>query len=159
MPYFVSRQNYYYSGERVVEVEAGGLDCAGADMLVPKYPGEGEEYADPREAVKVAVAIRAAWAADLPEEEIFIGVGSSLGMGLELEGGTDEEALAWAEKVYENLPKCDQCGEMLGDNPYMCFSGGDERFCSEYCAELYVEEEQKYLAGIDAEEDASRGWD
>ncbi len=102
MKFFVSRQHYYYSGEYVVEVAAGGLDFAGCDMLSYKYPGEGIEYDDPREAVKAALVIRDLWQADLPEQKIGVGVGCTMGMGVELEPDTDEFALAWADKSWGN---------------------------------------------------------
>lgn len=66
--FFVSRQQYYYSGTSTVEVTAGGLDYAGADMLRTKYRhlGESEEYTSAVEAVKAAIAIRDAWIRDYP---------------------------------------------------------------------------------------------
>jgi hypothetical protein len=60
------------------------------------------------------------------------------------EGCSDEQAREWAEKLYEKLPKCQECGDLLRDererygNDYS-FMWGDrgERypFCSQYCAE------------------------
>jgi len=43
---------------------------------------------------------------------------------------------AWADRRYAELPKCDACGELLGEttyrNPDLDY---DLQFCSEYCAE------------------------
>jgi hypothetical protein len=59
--FFVSRQSYYYSGIRVVEVVSGGIDMSGSDMLTAQYPGEGKTYTDPVEAVEAAISIYRAW--------------------------------------------------------------------------------------------------
>ncbi len=144
MAYFVSRQRYYYSGENLVEVTEGGVDYAGADMLHPKYPGEAKEYIDPREAVRAALAIRDLWRAD-GEAEVVVAVGCTLGMGIELEEGTDEYNLAWAEKQWESLEKCDRCGEPLGRDTYTLEDYG-ETFCSEYCADRAWEAKMEDLA-------------
>jgi hypothetical protein len=143
--FYVSRQNYYYSGEHVVEITSGGADYAGADMYTPHYDGEGCEYEDPREAVKTAIEIRDSWKADRPDLEISIAAGCTGGMGLELEPQEDDEALiAWAEVRYQKLPKCDRCGKVLPEEHYVV---EDEKFCSEYCAKeavaaLFPEEEE-----------------
>lgn len=109
--FFVSRQRYYYSGESVVEVVSGGRDYANADMLVPKYDGEGQEYTDPLEAVEKALEILAAWRLDRPEIEIGIAVGTSAGMGMELEPDTMEYARAWAEKWERRIDEEEENGE------------------------------------------------
>lgn len=145
--FFVSRQHYYYSGEHIVEIATGGCDYAGSDMLATKYSGEGCEYDDPREAVKAAIEIRDAWKADKPKLEIEIAAGSTGGMGIELEPqDSDEELVAWAEKAYEKLPKCDRCGKPLGKEHYT-LKETDEKFCSEFCAE------ESYAALFPSEEE------
>lgn len=97
MKFAVTRQHYYYSGEMLVEVTSGGFDYAGADCLMPKYPGEGHEFDDPVEAVHAATQIRKAWCRAVKEPR-GLAVGTTGGMGLELEPCTIQEALAWAKK-------------------------------------------------------------
>lgn len=162
--YYVSRQLYYYSREQVVEVTAGGQDYAGADMLVPKYAGEGREYTDPREAVEAACRIAREWRADAgdvrPPFEIHVACGSTGGMGMELEPDTFAAARAWAEERWEELPKCDRCGEPIteGGGYMLTDFPSDERYCREYCADMaaadiYAEIEEVEEEDEDAEAD------
>lgn len=134
--YFVSRQQYWPDGDFFVEVVSGGMDYANADMLVSRYPGEGEEYEDPRKAVDVAIQIRNRWQADCPEEEINLGCGATGGFTIPMSACNDDEAETWAEKIYEKLKKCEECGEILGKTKFThtlaCF---EQEFCSEYCSE------------------------
>jgi hypothetical protein len=146
---YVSRQSYYYSGERVVEVELNGLDYSGADMLSVGYKnlGEGKEYDDPREAIKAAVAIRDAWRKDEPDEEINIALGSTGGMGMEIEPTekTDDELKEWAEERWNALPKCERCGDVLDpkDTYHRVDFPDFGDFCSENCVEMAIDEENQ----------------
>lgn len=162
--YYVSRQVYYYSREQVVEVAVGGLDYAGSDMLVSKYAGEGCEYSDPREAVEAACRIAREWRADAgdvrPPFEIHVAFGYTGGCGMELEPSTFAEARAWAQARWEELPKCDRCGEPIteGEGWRLTDFPSDERFCREYCAEMaaqdiYAEIEEVEEEDEDAEAD------
>lgn len=151
--YQVTRQKQYHSGDRVVEIASKE---PGPDALVEQYRdlGEGKTFSDPREAVKAAIAIRKAWAKDLllsyrldrrPPVLIAYGVGGGY-MGIEEEGEGDAQgAIDWAERKYEALPKCDQCGDPLPGSGYTHWLLEDERFCSENCADLRWEEWQKQL--------------
>ena len=133
--FYVSRQKYYYSGINAVEIANGGQDLAGSDMLVPKYQGEGQEYADPREAVEAAINICRAWRKDGTTSAKLV-MGSTLGMGIELEPITFEDAEKLAEKLHDKLPKCDQCGAILGKERFKhVYDCDDLEFCSEQCAE------------------------
>src|SRR5512146_1250294 len=87
--WFVSRQMYWGVSDAdasVVEIAAGGRDFANADMLAPRYrgAGEGKEYSDPREALKAARAVCAAWQHDAPQAaaDIHVEVGATGGMTL-----------------------------------------------------------------------------
>jgi len=99
--FFVSRQCYYYSHKSVVEVTTGGYDYAGADMLVPDHEGEDREYDDPVEAVETAIEICRAW--HKKYRAVHVAVGSTGGMGLELEPCTFVEARAWAQRWAKRL--------------------------------------------------------
>ena len=98
--YFVSRQCYWPDGRNVVEIAEGGLDYANPDMLVSKYPGEGEEYEDPREAVTAALEIAKLWRSD-SNEEIEVAYGNTLGFTMPFEGSEEKDLIEWAEKRYQ----------------------------------------------------------
>lgn len=151
MPWFVSRQQYFgvEPEERyMVEIAAGGLNYANADMLVSKYSGEGQEYADPREAVNVALEIAEAWQKDKPEIVVNVGHGATGGMTMPFEGSEKDELIAWGEETWEGLEKC-PCGEVMeGAKEWYRIgtftSGGfypDDsdvtKCCSERCSEKY----------------------
>jgi len=141
--YFVSRQCYWPDGQNMVEIAGGGLDYANPDMLVARYPGEGKEYEDPCEAVEAALTIAKQWKADCPDKEIEVAYGNTMGFTMPFEGSDEKELREWAEKRYEELPKCDRCGEVLKKEWYINDDWSGEKFCSEYCAEksVVVEEE------------------
>lgn len=145
MVWFVSRQSYYYSRLSIVEITAGGIDYAGADMLCTEYEslGEGREFTDPREAVEAAIKIASAWRKDSSGKRIVIGHGSTGGMGMELEPCSIKEARRWAKEAYEKLEKCDFCNELLPDKEYQYTDEfGELKFCSERCVEKHLEEQE-----------------
>lgn len=133
--YFVSRQHYYYSGARAVEV-ARGIDNSGSDMLTEQYPhlGEGREYDDPRDAVQAAIAIARAWRAD-SGRRISIATGSTGGMFTELETTTQQDAIKWAAGEFDRLPKCDRCGALRSETWHAYGDADMGYFCSENCAD------------------------
>lgn len=147
MPWTVSRQVQWPEGNHVVEISEGGIDYTNPDALSPKYSGELEEYQDPREAVETALEIARDWQADSPDEEILIDHGATGGMtmpfdGMELNEETFAELRAWAQKAYEALPRCNQCGELLPAERYQFKNWATgEVFCRELCAErAYLED-------------------
>ena len=131
--YYVFRQHYYYSGELAVEVAAGGLDCAGCDMLAGQYGFEGL-YTDPREAARAALNLLDEWQKRKPQAEIKLAFGYHLDL-IEPDATQSREALLhWAEAEYANLPKCEQRGALIGDEAW-CSPFDDLRYCSERCVE------------------------
>lgn len=146
--WFVSRQNYWGVDDPLcVEIALGGRDYANPDMLVEKYAGEGQEYADPREAAKSAVAIAESWRKDTTEK-VRIDVGATGGNTMPFtDDMTDGEVLAWGAREYEKAEKCALCGDILPKNFYTLEVDPDEHYCSEYCAEkvyadFYAPEEE-----------------
>jgi hypothetical protein len=143
MSYFVSRQSYWGvdpEDQNVVEIAHGGLDYANPDMLVSKYEGEGQEYEDPREALTAALAIAEAWKKDQPEIIINIAHGFTGGNTMPFEPDKVEDLKAWAEKAWQALPMCDQCGKVLGKERYHLVEDPDiGEYCSEYCCERAAE--------------------
>jgi len=139
--WFVSRQVYWGVDEedsRCVEIAFGGRDYSNADMLDPKYKGEGQEYSDPREAVTVAIEIEKLWRKDDPKASIHIDYGATGGSTMPfLNFPTNDELIAWADKTFEQMPKCDQCGgHRDAENYYRFYDDLDlGKFCSKHCAE------------------------
>jgi hypothetical protein len=141
LKFFVSRQIYWgVEDPNTVEIAIGGCDYSNPDMLVGKYPGEGQEYTNPVEAAEIAFAIAAAWKKDCPKLKINIAHGNTMGMTRPFEGSTKKAIRAWANKLLETLPKCDECGEMIidEDNYYKYDDFPDMKFCREYCAEEFA---------------------
>jgi hypothetical protein len=136
--YFVSRQHYWGADPEdahVVEIAGGGLDYANPDMLSPRYAGEGETYEDPREAAAVALEICKAWRGD-GRTDAKVAYGYTGGYTLPFEPVSEQELMAWAEKEYRDLPKCDRCGAMRDpDKSWWHGADPDLRYCSQYCAE------------------------
>lgn len=138
MGYFVSRQKYWPDGQLVVEISADGPDHSGPDMLVPKFPGEGVNYEDPREAVKNAISIAQAWQR-LEEEHVFIAAGYGADI-VRLEPVSLDALSAWAEQEYEGLEKCASCGDILPDRRDCWYHFlSDDVFCSHSCADRDLE--------------------
>lgn len=146
MPYVVTRQLQYPDGNHVVEISSGGIDYTNPDALAAKYTGEFEEFADPREAVDVGWQIAAAWQRNLrangDDNEVMIAMGCTGGDTMPFDG----EPLLFANFLqmrksarikWEKLPKCDQCGELLGKERFGSWEHNEFNCCSEYCAERY----------------------
>ena len=148
---YLSRQHYWGVDEPlVVEIADGGLDYANPDMLCDtegKYSKLGcdQEYTDPREALKAAIAVRDEWAkgddlVSVPRIECGYTGGNTIPFE---EFPDDDDLKEWAEQQWNAIPKCDQCGEPLPENKreqyHLLEWDLEERFCSEYCAENYAE--------------------
>jgi len=151
--FYVSRQVVWPDGNRVVEVVSPGMDHAGPDMLVDHFKslGEGKEFADPREALEAALAVRDAWQAkSTAEDEDTVQVNF---MGHDEE--TDEELHAIAETMFEKMPKCDNCGDPLGRerDQYKNRETG-EKYCSENCAQAAADFEEEQQREMDRENEA-----
>lgn len=150
MPYFVSRQLYYYQNINVVEIAYPSIDSSGPDMLIEKYKGEGEEYKNPIEALDVALNIASAWQEDIPDEDIFITFGCMEfceGEPIDINNHEDIEELKQnIQKHYESLPKCAYCNELIDEKEYFVNLDStytEDKFCSEFHAE------KAYYQGFD----------
>ncbi len=145
MKFFVSRQCEYPDGDYVVEIAQGGLDYANPGMLTPKWAelGEGKEFDDPREAVEAAIKIRDEWNLSRFFPDVLraavhgaeISFGCTMGFTLPLERMSDEQLHQKAEKIYDGLPKCAECNNLLGKETYTHDYADEDKFCREYCAE------------------------
>jgi hypothetical protein len=142
--FYVTRQsNYYDEGAYSVEI-ARELDYAGPGALVQKYPGEFEEYNDPREAAEAAIRIARAWRADkglidVPYELFTLAMNDMVYATVN-DAMTSGELREWAQRVYDNMPKCRHCGDIVNSRAlwYPMDFVGEEEFacCSENCADL-----------------------
>jgi hypothetical protein len=141
----VTRQHQWPDGGSLVEVSAGGIDYTNPDALCKKYKGELDEFTDPREAAEAAIAICKAWRND-GEKSAKVGHGATGGMTMPFDSCTFKELLQWAEETYEELPKCAQCGELMGDEAYGSWELGEFDCCSEYCAEEYYRQPEEVEA-------------
>ena len=160
MTYGITRQIYYYTGEHMVEIQQGGFDFSGPDMLVPAYGyGEGRDFDRPQEAAVEAIKIQKAWQADESEETVQITVRGITGgyFGIDGEPMTVGEVARWAREEWANLPKCPRCEDVMPDNErehytheYADFGG--YTFCSENCANLDYDDVVNYM---EEEEDAN----
>jgi hypothetical protein len=135
----VTRQCQWPTGDNIVEVSQGGIDYSNPDALCKKYQGEFEEFTDPREAAVTAIAICKAWRIDVKgkdKQRPQVAHGATGGMTMPFEGCTFKSLLAWGNANYEALPRCCECGDLLGAERYNYYPGEDsEDCCSEYCAE------------------------
>lgn len=147
MTWTITRQRQWPDGDNVVEISEGGIDYTNPDALAAKYPGEFQEFEDPREAVETAIEICRAWRKD-GEKSATIGIGATGGYTIPFDSATFRNAKDWANEVWEKLEKCPHCGRIMEDAREWWNAGewiGDEflpdedsgKYCSEYCAEKH----------------------
>lgn len=150
--YTITRQQPYYANQDrdkplyTVEVVRGDFEQSGSDCLTPAYKflGEWETYLSAVEAVEQAIKLRNRWREDtLPNDfDIEIAFGATHDGMFELDSDndsqTDEELLEVAKKLDEDAPRCQWCGDFIGQEKYgnedtVMF--GEYPFCSEHCAD------------------------
>lgn len=141
MKYAVSRQRYWGvepEDGTVVEIAVGGIDYMNPDALGARWPGELQEFDDPREAVEAAIKIKDAWLAS-GESNAKVAYGCTMGFTMPMDAKEDDQARAWAEQAYEKLPKCRECANVLPKHPYgnehTVMLDNEYPFCSEHCAD------------------------
>lgn len=146
--FYVSRQSYWHEdGAYAVEI-ARELDYSGPGALGAKYPGEGCEYLDPREAAQAAISVREAWLADLAAKHdsrdgAMREVALTLAMNDLVYPVTDDglepaELIEWADKRAESMAHCEHCGLPCESDGYSDY-GEPFSACDSDCAERYVE--------------------
>lgn len=137
MTYGITRQVYYYTDENpcFVEIVKGGVDFSGADMLAPRYPGEGYDYDDPLEALRTANMIACQWRAEEPGEVINVTFVATGGMGFEGEPMTPTELVERIMRDWFAMPVCTCCGKRQEELNWCSIYWPMEKCCSQYCAE------------------------
>ena len=156
----VSRQSYVFVEEPlVVEIAFGGFDYTNPDMLSdangsPYHAlGSCMEYADPREALEAAFAVRALWIKNLPSHadcQPRIEVGFTDGATMPFGEYPDDDWLKqWAQERYDKLPKCDECGDII-ETEWYNIDLPDYVYCSAQCGE---ESHWKYTTENEGEYD------
>lgn len=145
--YTVTRQRQWPDGDNVVEISSGGLNYTNPDALVAKYPGEFEEFTDPREAAETALEIAESWRADCPGVEIGVAYGSTGGYTLPFSPCGVEELREWSQAEWDSLPKCGCCGEPFPDKRERWYANDwdDIEYCSERCADKVAEAEAEAM--------------
>lgn len=165
--YFVCRQNYWGVDDEdshIVEIAIGGRDYANADMLSPIWVslGEGKEFNDPREAVRAAIDICEEWKKH-GRPQAKVGMGATMGFTAPFDGEEYYDLQQRAERLYEKLPKCAQCGDLLSEKNYTHPDlMDDEHFCSEVCVEKRVarmELENLHADAVAIFEDPKLDWE
>lgn len=101
--YIVTRQAYWPDGQLVVEIARGGIDYCNPDALVPKYPGEFQEFKNPKEAVQVALKILELWKTDY-----------TCGMTIPFEPVSEDELFEWAHQEYKEVIYESPASECIG---------------------------------------------
>lgn len=140
----VTRQSRWPDGEQIVEITQGNLDYANPDMLVCKYAGEGKTYTGFRPAVDAAISIAQQWQKDKPHLKISIASGFTHGMTAILDEmplceESFETLRKGADEFDQKLPRCAECGNMLGEERYSLHDIGEYDCCSEHCAEKHYQ--------------------
>jgi hypothetical protein len=144
--FYVSLQRYYYSGLLMVEIVTGGRDHANPGEILGsrlcQRHGAGRTFSDPREAVTAAYNVAKQWKSELcakggltkKQRKVYMSLGATGGMGIELEPMSLQECQEKADEIYEKLPKCAQCSGLLDEESYYDPEGIIEgKFCSESC--------------------------
>ncbi len=149
MKFYLSRQNYWPDGDLVVEIAKGGLDYANADMLSDQGTpyakmGCGQEYADPREALKAAIAIRDEWLVLSSRSDIRVETGYTGGYTMPFQAFPDDEDLAmWAQREWDAIEKCARCGEPIVEAWHHHFDP-ETLYCSDNCVSIAWEQEDEW---------------
>jgi len=143
--WYVSRQAYWPTGEKVVEIAAGGRQYANPDKLADneafKRLGSSREYDDPRQAIEAAFKVRDEWK---KTADVRIEIGCTHGFTIPFQERLNERQLRervaemW-DKILADTPKCQNCGDPIwGDDWWYIPELGEElRFCSEACVDDY----------------------
>jgi len=58
---------------------------------------------------------------------------------------TTAQAESWQRNEYQSLPKCQECGSLLGEEVYTHQFCGDNLFCSQCCADQNYHENMEKL--------------
>jgi hypothetical protein len=140
-----------------VEISKGGLDFSNPDALCGIYPGEFEEFEDPRKAMLAAIRILKLWRKD-GEKDANIACGCTLGFTMEFDPIEDPlELHRWVQNAIKKSNHCEVCGDIC--DGIECTDPFGERFiaCSEYCIQKYYEDIYDNDFGISELEDGSDG--
>lgn len=149
LKFWVTLSNEFPDGDKVIGVEHS-LDNCSADTI---YMTECDDVGDAADQV---VEYRDKAKEQWPDEEIYLsifgdlaefygndGVGVSQMQEAELYNITH---IALKRLVDSHFPKCPHCGEYAYKLTWAADAYGDEKYCSEGCANRVMEDEQKQNA-------------
>ena len=127
--WIVSRCEPWPSGEQCIEI------ATDVDHLDPglfwedkgsRFDELCKEYDDPRDAVRAAIEARDLWVQESGE---LVKIDHANPVFYGMEGKTDDELRAWADKEWDNIPACDWCG---GRNNTHTGQDGASTYLDEY---------------------------
>ena len=153
--FYVTRQIFFPDGAHGIEITQG-IDSASPDALAAKYDEERGGYQSPIDAASAAIELRKKWAQDCQKRVRIYIAGYAPQLGIYGDNPvTPRECIAWGKAKYQNMPKCDKCGEILGGDTYRAMELDDSVFCSQYCAEYMLDQYYREMAEIEGE---GEGW-
>lgn len=87
---------------------------------------DSDKYITPFQAVNQARSIRRTWIEEGATKVKILIDGQVL---------TLPQMESWAIKEYNSLPKCEECGKILGGDVFTHSLSGDKLFCTQTCAD------------------------
>ncbi len=138
--YYANRILSWPDGNTFVEVSEG-IDSADPGVMSIEYPAwwEGWAFDDPVEAVKAGIGLLKAWRKDKPKLEIWITANGMIAGAVGVpapDNMSEDDVMAWAQKRKDAMPKCDYCGEIIGEITYYNYDfPSEDRYDAEFCAE------------------------
>lgn len=135
MGYHLSRQRDFNDNCLYLEIASGGPKKAGPDVLTIRYPGEGKNLVDPRDAINNAAAIYKLWERDYGDETKRLRVvGEAKPLVYDCTPKGFAAAKLWADKAFANMAKCGSCSKAMGNkDPYEHEDLTNAVFCNEQC--------------------------
>lgn len=145
----VTKQSAWPSEEEdfIVEINYGDRSKA-RDYLILYTTIEEFPEEKVLEAVEYAISAAIAWKKQKPEMDIYLSIHSDWDFNKPY-GILDEEIIQrlrdWAQEIDDKMDHCDHCSETLSPDPKKIYSvyGMGDKFCSKYCCEAYLEEENR----------------
>jgi hypothetical protein len=135
MGYYLSRQRDFKDNCLYVEISCTGSKNAGVDVLTARFPMEGKNYVDPRDAVRLAEDMYRLWDRQYGDETKrlrIVGIETPLYYDFTTKGL--DAAKTWADRIFANMTKCASCGKAMGNKePYNHDDLANVVFCTEYC--------------------------
>ena len=154
MGVFLSRQRDFSDNCLYVECAVGGHKKAGADILTTRYPMEGKNYTDPRDAIRLAEEMYRLWEHQYADEQKklrIVGIETPLIFDFTTKGIA--AAKGWADRSFAKMEKCSSCQKPMGNREQLEHADlTNQVFCCSLCLSnkyraIYGTEPEKITAG------------